>query len=506
MLSHPPKLTYSGITVVMSNQSRFDNKVLLSGNGGGYFNECLSPHFNRYQCDIRLLQDERPLVKGTKAILLLGEYALRKYKREVSLNEQRGHPFEIGSIQTIATYNPQDTQDQKDYESMYNELVVRQDEERYGAEGAQDDKRRHGKTDRSNFAFWFKKDMQKVIAITHNNGILPSMFVSDFVYHYWPDVDTLLPQLRNTKGKTLYFDIETDANLNITVFAFSFGHPDVFIVPVLDWNYNLSYKRMGEIFAALAIAIRNNILVAHNGANFDYYILAHKYRISINKIYDTMLAQNRIYPEVEKSLGHTLSLPWIFEQYHKDESVFNYHNEQQFRKHCMYCGKDVSSLVRLKKAQDEYAAKRPGLRSSIDSVNSYVRPYLTTTLTGIRYDKEKLTENIVENDKKCNSYLKMLDMLIGAKTLKEIRRGGTGSICSSSSQAVRYFHDMLKYPLMMKSKKTGKASLSAEAIYKLKLWLAAQEKSNPCLDIIIAFRQVAKETGTLKFIPWKDSI
>jgi hypothetical protein len=410
----------------------------------------------------------------------------------------------------ICTYNAQDACDAKDYEGEYNDLVVDLDTQKtFGVESAVEEKRRHGKTDRKNYAFWFKKDVEKIIGVVHNNGVLPVNFPSDFNYHYWPDFNLVNNLLRETKGEFLFYDCETDANLNITVFSFSYGYPDVYIVPLLDWNYNRAYAKMGEMLTSLAICIRDNTIVAHNGMGFDFYILGHRYRIPVRKCYDTMLAQNRIYPEVEKSLGHALSLPWIYEVYHKDEGCFNFHNEQQMRQNAMYCGKDVSSLVRLKRAQDEYAKKHLGLRSSIDSVNSYIRPYLTTTLLGIRYDKKALDANIEENDKKCNAYLRMVEILVGRDNLRKIRGTGKGTICSSSIQAVKYFHDMLNYPVVLRSKKTGRPSLSAKAIYKLKLVLATYcEKFggiiNPVLDIIIAYRQIAKETGTLKFIPWKE--
>lgn len=489
-----------------------DDKQLLSGNGGWFFGDCLKPHLNRYQCDIRLMGEERTLLKNTKAILLLGEYALRKYNGDkTSLNEQRGNPlyYPSTSIPMIPTYSPQDTQDQKDYEGEYNEFVIRQDEIKLGAEGAQDEKRRHGKTDRKNYAFWFKKDVEKAIRCVQ--GDYSGINNREFVYHIWPDIGIIINLLSGTKQCCFYYDIEIDADLNITCFAFCFGDDNVYVVPVLDWNYTLAYRKMAEIFTALAIAFRDNTVVAHNGMGFDFYVMASKYKIPIRKVYDTMLAQNRIYPEIEKSLGHAISLPWMFEPYHKNESNFAYRNEQQCRQLWLYCGKDVSSLVQLKKAQDEYAKAHIGIRSSIDSVNSYVRPYLTTTLTGIRYNNSALQQNILDNDKKCNAYLKMLDILVGKDTLKKIRQKGKGSIASSSVQAVRYFYEMLQYPVnpRFNSDKTGKPSLSAKAIYDLQLRLATYvEKNggvvNPVLSIIVAFRQVMKETGTLKFIPYKE--
>src|SRR6266404_270380 len=97
MLRHKPRLTYSGLTIVMSKPSRFDNQHLLSGNGGVYFNnECLKPNgVNILQCDVRLFEDNSPLIDNTKCILLLGEEAAQSWLRnkDNSLNEIRGSPY-----------------------------------------------------------------------------------------------------------------------------------------------------------------------------------------------------------------------------------------------------------------------------------------------------------------------------------------------------------------------------------------------------------------------------
>ncbi len=59
---------------------------------------------------------------------------------------------------------------------------------------------------------------------------------------------------------------------------------------------------------ALAVALRDNTVVIHN-ALFDLFVLAYRYGIPAPpNVYDTMLAHHRLFPEVEKSLGHCISL------------------------------------------------------------------------------------------------------------------------------------------------------------------------------------------------------
>lgn len=786
MMRHTPKLKYCGLSIVLSNPSRFDKEALLSGRAGALLNEALYPTCNRFQCDIRLKEETAPLLPNTKLLLLLGESCLQKFtNNEAQINAQRGNLNWHESIPVVATYGAQDALDPKDLEGEHNELL-KMEEEIYSEEPSEtDNKRRYGKTARSNYEFWFRKDIEKVRYILEN-GILSK---KEFNYIIYPDSETIIKILSNTYGSDFYFDIETDPNLNITCFAFSFGYPDVYVVPVLDHDYSKAYGNLPAIFRALCLAISRNTCVAHNGSGFDYVVLAHKYHIPIDKVYDTMLAQNRCvhqdsvintiegnftikelegksnfytwswkngkpfpskvnwvkktgenkklvnvklwrrkfggievvnikctpdhkflvkdkwveakdlkageslsrvshvlaketgidyhtinignkafkahrhiweclnrplkhwedihhkdenklnnhpdnlevishsehlrqhtlkrinegkfsakgntpynkgsrilsflskeklqelynakmsqidiakkfnvnqsvvsrtmkeygitsrglkdaqqlrrqneknckvisitdvegehdvycmdvedthcfsangvivhncFPEVEKSLGHCISLPWMFESFHKDESGFAFGNKEQAMNLWKYCGKDVSSLVLLKEAQLKYAAKIPGLTSSIMAVNSYVKAYTAMTLTGLRYDQTFLDETIKANDRLCNQYLRILTVLIGKKNMEAIKRNGKGSIASSSKQAIRYFHDMLQYKIVLRSKKTKLPSLAAKAMFKLKL----AHPIMPTIDLIIAYRILAKETGSLKFKPYKTN-
>ena len=498
MLYHPPTLPYCGLTIILSNPSRFDSKQLLSGTGGVYFNnECLAPEFNRWQCDIREISDTRDFLPNTKAILVLGEYALRSLlkDKEAQLNAQRGNINYYHGIPLIASYLPQEAVDMKDYESDFNPLVMEHSDD--VSKG--DEKKRYGKTSQKNYRFWLMQDTHKAIKIVRNNGTIP---VSDnsVEYSIFPSLDILLRNLREHKNQRLFFDIETDANLNMLCFSYCFDNGCVYVAPLVRHDYSKAYGLEGncKLLGALAIAIRDNTLVAHNGSGFDYFVLAHKYRIPIRKVYDTMLAQNRIYPEVEKSLGHCISLPWMFEPFHKDEANFAYMSERQEAQLWSYCGKDVATLKKLYHAQLEYASKIPGLTDSIFEVNSYVRAYLTTTMLGIHYKTEAVDNIFARNDKLMNRYNRWLEILIGEANLKTIRGTGKSDLPSSPKQCVTYFHTMLTYPVVSRTK-TDEPSLAADAMYKLKL-----KMTNPVIDIILAYRARAKESGSLKFTPWKE--
>lgn len=490
----PPRFTYNGLTIIVSNPSRFDRKMLLSANGGAFFNdECLSPATNRYCCDIRLLDCKDKLMPETKAILVLGQKALSRYTGSpFSLSEQRGYPLFVNNIPCIASYLPQDACDIKPYEKKYNPTAE-------GFEGEEEEEvvekfqflgdKSRSRTSRTNWRFWLKQDTQKVLKIL-DFGIPKPSFKPE--YKLYPNSEEVIEVLVNNKGKHLYIDIETDIEfLNMKCFAFCFDHGPVYVVPTLDWHYKPAYDNLPFILRALAIAFRDNTVVAHNGSDFDFLIFAHKYRIPIGRsVYDTLVAQARIFPEVEKSLGHCVSL-WTYEPYHKAEvSHSSYYTQSDAEKLWLYCGKDVYTMVLVHEAQLKYARTMPGMLGSIRQAMESIRPYLIMTLLGIHFDDEERLHLIKYNDRLMMQYLRIIEIMTG----KDV-----GALISNK-RCCRYFHDLLGYPAVARSKKTGKPSFNEYSLLKLKL-----KHANPVIDVLIRYRRTQKETSTLQFEIWKPS-
>jgi hypothetical protein len=491
MLRHLPKFAYRGITIIMSNPSRLDRTELLSGVGGWYFNsECLQPEINRWQCDIRLIEDRSSLLPGTKVILLLGERAHRQYTgANTTLDENRGSPIIVGGIPCISSFSPQDAVDPVDHETKYHQEEYEESNNEEREAGDIIESKGRGRTARSNYRFWLKADTKKAIRILENEGRIPSHGLEPR-YHIQPDIETLIDLLINTKGQDFFYDMETDFySLDMRCFAFSFGNnpEDIYIVPTLDINYRPSYGRMQpRLIRALSIAIRDNCCVAHNGANFDFFVLAFKYGISIgNNVYDTLIANQRVFPTVEKSLGHCISY-WTYEPYHKNEGVHSYHTYEQAQQLYAYCGKDVFTMYLVKKAQQEMASKDKGLFRSIELANRAIRPYLITTLTGIRYDEEYRQKAIRENDRLMMQYLRVMQSLIGSSVQPLI----------SNKKCVEYFHNRLGYKAVARTP-AGNPSLAADALYKLAL-----NHDNPVIKFLLKYREIQKQTGILRFKPW----
>jgi hypothetical protein len=104
-------------------------------------------------------------------------------------------------------------------------------------------------------------------------------------------------------------------------------------------------------------------------------------------------------------------------------------------------------------------------------------------------------------------YMRMIKILIGPVGMQEVQsciKGKPGAFPASNKQCVNYFHNILGYPVVHRSKpdKEGQRnpSLAKQAMFKLRLI-----RDNPVIDLINLYRGVKLETSTpLGFIPWKD--
>lgn len=490
-----PILKYCGLTVILSGPSRFDQRTgkLLSANGGNFFNnECLSPETNVMQCDVRTFDCTDAYLPGTVCVLVLGEVAAQKILAVDNLLGQiRGTPYMVAGLPHIASFSPQDAVDPTDFESQSRGFEVHD-----LSKDAVDEKTHHGRTARKNFGFWLMHDTKRALSIIKNG--IPTQEPAKYVIA--PKQEEIMQFLGDTKDTDLYFDIETDADLHITCFAISTLDSPVFTIPLLDWNYKCYYSKTESLLRGLSGAVVRNTLVAHNGAAFDFLVLPFKYGIPLGRrLYDTMIAHHRCYPLVEKSLGHCTSL-WTYELFHKDESDFSYNSPQSCMRLWSYCGKDVHTMRLIKSAISDFARRIPGLESSISQAMDSIRPYITMMLQGIHYRQDLVEKIVHENDRLMTHYIKWVPWLVGADRMSFIKGSGKSSMLGSSAQCARYFHDVCGYPVINRSEKTNEPSLGKREMFKLRL-----KHENPLIDLCIAYRELQKESGSLKFRPWKNA-
>lgn len=483
---------FNGLTIVMSNPSRFDKENLITGQIEELYEKILnSCGMSLLGCDITLNGELEELNPKTKCILIHGQGALGGYKERVTLKEQRGSPFEFKEVRpdgevlrvpAICTFDPQDSIDMQNWEAIKNPLLDGEDTDN---DGSEDLKSTHGATRRKNYLFWFQHDIRKACRYV-KDGWHPHTSTKFIIQ---PSAQYAIDALTSNKGKYFYLDIETDTMLNLTCWAFSFlpkGFKNatksyvprlVICVPFYDYQGAHSYSKLAtcKTLQALAIALRDNTVVCHN-CLFDLWIIAFKYRISPGPLVeDTMLMHHRCFSEKEKSLGHAISY-WTDQEYHKNEGVFEPQNFSQQQALRLYNGKDVESMILVHQAIKQYTRKDKGLQNSIEQVNDSVRPYLLLNLTGYRMDLSWLKDKISMNDRLMMQYLRVIEMLAGY----EINPG-------SSDQVGAYLISL------------GVALAKEQPTNERNLYKYMLKQNLPLLRVVIKYRGLRKETGVLKF-------
>lgn len=527
-MNHLPALPYSGLTVILSNPSRFDLTAgrLLSGAAGAYTRGHLLQHFHPtgilnanslHIFDIlqtRINVSANPqasLLPKTTVVILCGEQACYTFLPEFasqSINALRGSVHKRtrddgSTVVYVVTYSPQDCNDVIDFEARLNPLLAKKSGDSNPSTGSHDigddDAEDEGakdkaRTSRDNFKFWFSEDIKKALRIYFHTSV-EGAFQNEVVkpkYEIYPDPEVALAALNAVDSTTtLYLDIETDSSLNCNTIGIGINSDRIIVLPTLLHDYSLAYnsKDLGRLLRALQQALLKSGLVVIHNSLFDLFVLAWKYNITPPRnIYDTMLAQHRCYPEAEKSLGHCMSL-WTAQPYHKDEGIFMPNNEAQSRALWAYNGKDIYGMRLIHLAQVHYASNNPGLRASIEQVNASIRPYLINSLLGIRLDTEQLKIFLDENDRLLKQYQRIIDALAPAKTKL---------LPTSSKSCVDYFHGTMHYPVLAESKKTGASKLDEKTLCKLKL----QGSNNPLIDLCLKYRQTKKEASIAKVVLW----
>ncbi len=496
-MRHLPNNDYIGLTVVLSNPSRFDKDKLISAKAGWFFDEeCLAVEkVNRAQLDIRTADTRQfGILPETKTILLLGQRALHEWTngyKDYNISEQRGCRLdavkEYGSdVNVLCSFNPQDCMDMQDWEGRYNEQAQYEQEDNEEEEEESSGKRK-GVTARSNYRFWFSRDVRKSIHLCGKEVIYERGYETSF--RLYPSPDEIVNKLLETTNSEITIDIETDPDLNVLCLGIGFGVSDIWVVPFINYNYKPCYtfQWIGRIIRALVIAFRKNKIVGHN-LMFDLFVLAYKYGIPWPKdVYDTMVGHQRSFVEIEKSLGHCMS-HMLFMPYHKDEGIYSPRTESQQRQLWTYNGFDILGTLLLKRALIFRATQHPGLLESMEQGNRHIHSKLIQTLHGIRFDPIRRERIWKENDRLMTHYLRAIKILTG----------GIDVLPTSPKQCVRYFHDLLGYKVVGRTNK-GSPSLGEANFYKLRL-----ANENPVIDFALAFRRLSKESGSMKFKAWKE--
>lgn len=471
------------IALVLHSTNRFDreNNGLNLGPAEELCRETFERHGIDYDRDVFITTADSFFGMGDRPpaplshIIFSGEAAL-KYLTPAqgkTLDAFRGVVHKSkGGMPYIATYWAQDCCDTRAVEA---ELMAQEDaDEAIDTDG---DGKSSSPTKRSNYRFWFNRDVDKLLT-------LKQIEPPEYKEFYAETADQAIPVLTSYDGP-VFLDIECNPKTNtLLCMAIAVGHSPVVSVPIYDWNNNL---RCGTaFFAALVRAMKSRRVVVHN-ALFDLLFLAAFYRIPFGRdIFCTMCAGHRIWPEAEKSIAHQATL-YTNRPFHKDEAgTFAPHNRAQYMTLRQYNVKDVVVLREIYYGQLAAAAADKGLEDSVAQVSEQQYDAAFMSLHGLELNLAKRRIIIKDCEKRYNDLARVLKFLVG----KPLNPG-------SPDQVADYLHTALGYR-PEKTTKTGAPSVAGDALYKIKL----KHPKNLAIDVIIEMRRMVKLKGMLGFKDW----
>jgi len=472
---------HNGITIYLST-NRYDvaNDTLLAGPPGSFLRDTLRE--NDIDPDECIYTTDRcfskvPWLPGDKHIMLGTEMKNRNVFNKVTpINDIRGYISTEGAVETLVTYAPVDCTDVVDHEP--DSINGDDDDEDDGGSTNKDS----APTMRSNYRFWFKADMAKLLR-KERRGVYgqfnPRRNLSTHQVCEW---------LKAQRDTYLYFDIETHPPTN-TVQCFTIANetdPPI-AVPIYDHRGTTNHD-LPKLFAGLAKAMSRNTVIGHN-IGFDLGFLFHYHGVPYShRIFDTMVTHHRCFPEAEKSLAHAISY-WVNIRSHKgDAGTFTPYNSGQFNTLLDYNIKDVLVLREIVKAQRERMAGDTGLRDSVNEAMACIEPYLTAGFTGFEIDTRELKAKQAKLGKDLSQYTRAMRILTGRDDFNP---------ASNKHIQEWLFEGGLAYPIIEQTS-TGAPSTDIKTLYRLLI----KFPQNVAMKLLLMFKEQAKVEGMLGFEPY----
>ena len=442
------------MTNLVVEPSRFDkaNNKLLCSIAGQWLQGMVARHDPAYNI---VPYDKLSSAPPADHWLLLG--------KNPTLNSigaaHEGYTYTYRGARAIPTFDAQ----------VANDFATEEDEEDDQVENKDRSPTRH-----SNYRHW--------IAVHCDKLYNPRLNEPQPRFELRPSLQEVIRLLKSTSGGNLYLDIETRPDYGLLCIGLATDTSPIYCVPCYDYTGKLVYTRWADFWRELNEAGLRNTLVIHNSM-FDLVVLGKYYQFyGVRNVYDTMIAQHRIAPEAEKSLGHCVA-QWTELPYHKDGFIVPNNSAQEERLHVYNC-KDIWTMRLIRRGQLEYAKQDKGLLDSIEKGNKLVRPFLINSLQGIPIDVGTLETTRARLALECDQLYKILTKLLGFELN-----------CASPKQMGEYLYDRMGY------KPPGRVEKGEKPTDKKALYALTVTTGNPALKVILKLRAAQKRASMLKFEP-----
>lgn len=413
----------------------------------------------------------------TTHYLALGSDWLPNIDIKEPLNKIRGYRLSLFKKPLMVTYSPADCWEFKDDAD----------------EDKEDDKTNEkdiGATRRINFLFWALRDFAKLQRPPRS----PRPHYEEINWHPLLAAKWLEGLPADTY---LYIDIETRRNdhiLDCIGFGIIKKDGTIFSAAVAIYaNMDLAWPlhMIARFWRALYNVFRREdiTLVGHN-LQFDICILHHYYHLPLPyKVYDTMIAMHREFPDMDKSLSHAISEYTDADRNHKGDIVINLSRKQLMTLMAYNC-QDIRWTAEVHIGQRERQLASANLMNSVALANDMQVLSFIMSFTGICVDVAVKNKRIAELTKQIAALERIIRVLVDNREFNP----------NSTHQVSKYFHDTLGYPAAGRTP-TGAPQLNEKNMYKLQI-----SQPNPLVPLIIKYKQLVKELSGLKYVKYERCV
>lgn len=247
-------------------------------------------------------------------------------------------------------------------------------------------------------------------------------------------------------------------------FSLAKAADDAICIPFLGENglYWQDEHQHRDIMVALARLLEDkSVLKVGQNINYDWFFELFKHGIDCWPVYDTMIAQRLLMPDLAADLGFLTSM-YTEEPYYKDDGK-QWDNIRDWYQFYRYAALDSAVLMEIKPKQ-EADLERKGIRRCYDRTIRTMPACMYMQLKGVRSDeatmvalREQLTAELAEQ---CAEILAIVRADATHFTLKKGKKAGEqkefdNKFPNSSDQLQAYFYMVHKHKPYRKPKSEG---------------------------------------------------
>jgi DNA polymerase-1 len=278
-----------------------------------------------------------------------------------------------------------------------------------------------------------------------------------------PSFEAIMDTLENIRRappggarRRLVLDIETSAQTIVCV-GLSWSKSEAIVIPLGEWTLD----QEAAIVNSIVETLRSCDVVGQN-LLYDLFMMALWWGHIIEPRFDTMIAQNVLFPGKEKSLDYLASIYCDYYCYWKDDVKDWGPRSLRDLSLWEYNAKDCIYTYEIHEVQ-ERALKEVGLSEQFEFQMSLFTPTLRSMLTGVRLDGSLRTDIKSKLEEGLEQRTRRLEYIVGEPVNPHNSHQLRKLFYEDLRRVIDGRHSVLNIPIQ-KHRKTGRPTLNDDAL------------------------------------------